>query len=40
MERGARALFPNYRESQGRPIDAESLVTDLIQVLDHVRQLG
>ena len=40
IERGPHALFPNYRESAGRPIEASSLVTDLSQVLDHVRQLG
>ncbi len=40
IERGPRALFPNYRESEGRPLEAGSLVTDLSQVLAHVRQFG
>jgi putative hydrolase of the HAD superfamily len=38
MERGSRALFPNYRESEGRSLDASNLVSDLTQVLEHVRR--
>jgi FMN phosphatase YigB (HAD superfamily) len=33
MERGKRALFPNYRESQGRDIAASAVASDLRQVL-------
>jgi putative hydrolase of the HAD superfamily len=33
MERGKRALFPNYRESAGRDIEAGAVASDLTQVL-------
>jgi len=33
MERGTRALFPNYRESQGCDIAASAVASDLRQVL-------
>jgi HAD superfamily hydrolase (TIGR01549 family) len=33
IERGPRALFPNHRESEGRQLDAASIVSDLTQVL-------
>lgn len=36
MERGRRALFPNFRESEGRSLDAESVVSDLAQVLQRL----
>lgn len=37
IERGSHALFPNHRESEGRQLDAASIVSDLSQVLDRVR---
>jgi len=36
MERGKRALFPNYRESEGRDLDAGTVVSNLTDVLEHV----
>ena len=36
MERGSRALFPNFRESEGRQIEPDAVVSDLVQVLDRV----
>jgi len=36
MERGARALFPNFRESDGRALAVESVVNDLAQVLERL----
>jgi putative hydrolase of the HAD superfamily len=36
MERGARALFPSFRESQGRSLAAENVVQDLIMVLERL----
>lgn len=33
IERGERALFPNFRESEGRAIASEHVVRDLTQVL-------
>ncbi len=36
MERGRHAIFPNYRESDGRNIDAGAVVTDLTQVVDRL----
>lgn len=37
MERGQRALFPHFRESVGRALAPETVVTDLTAVLDRVR---
>ncbi len=36
MERGRHALFPNFRESHGRSIDPDAVITDLAQVLDRL----
>jgi len=36
MERGPRALFPSYRESEGRALDPETVVRNLHQVLERV----
>jgi len=36
MERGARALFPNYRESAGRNLAASAVVNGLIDVFEHL----
>ena len=36
MERGRRALFPNFRESEGRSLEAETVVSDLAQVLERL----
>lgn len=37
IERGRRALFPSYRESEGRNIDPRMVVGDLAQVLERIR---
>jgi HAD superfamily hydrolase (TIGR01549 family) len=34
MERGKRALFPNYRESEGRGLDPNAVVNNLTDVLE------
>lgn len=36
MERGARALFPSFRESAGRDLPPDAVVTDLASVVDRV----
>ena len=36
IERGQRALFPNFRESEGRDIDPARVVNDLREVLDRL----
>ena len=36
IERGRRALFPNFRESEGRDIDPAMVVNDLREVLDRL----
>jgi HAD superfamily hydrolase (TIGR01549 family) len=36
MERGERALFPSFRESEGRNLDPSAVVSSLSQVLDRV----
>jgi putative hydrolase of the HAD superfamily len=36
MERGDNSLFPSYRESQGRQLPSEQVVSDLHQVLDRL----
>jgi len=36
IERGAHALFPSFRESEGRPLAATAIVSDLTQVLDRI----
>jgi putative hydrolase of the HAD superfamily len=36
IERGRHALFPNYRESEGRRIDPGAIVSDLTQILDRL----
>jgi HAD superfamily hydrolase (TIGR01549 family) len=37
IERGRRALFPSYHESEGRTIDPQMVVSDLAQMLDRIR---
>jgi len=37
IERGTQALFPSYRESEGRDLSEQQLVSDLRQVLDRIR---
>jgi putative hydrolase of the HAD superfamily len=34
MERGERALFPNFRESEGRGLDPNAVVTNLTDILE------
>ncbi len=36
IERGPRALFPSYRESAGRDLDPQLIVSDLTQVLERL----
>lgn len=36
MERGPRALFPNFRESEGRALASGAVVQDLVQVLERL----
>jgi len=36
MERGKRALFPNFRESAGHGLDRSALVSGLAEVLEHL----
>ncbi|MBI3783811.1 MAG: HAD-IA family hydrolase [Deltaproteobacteria bacterium] len=36
IERGNRALFPNFRESEGRTIESDKIVSDLSQVLQRL----
>ncbi len=36
MERGKRALFPNYRESEGRSLEPSTVVSDLTEVLERI----
>jgi HAD superfamily hydrolase (TIGR01549 family) len=36
MERGRRALFPNFRESEGRALDRSAIVNSLADVLEHL----
>ncbi|MCK6556105.1 HAD-IA family hydrolase [Candidatus Binatia bacterium] len=36
IERGARALFPSFRESEGRALAAETIVNDLEQVIERL----
>lgn len=36
IERGQRALFPSFRESEGRDLSAATVVTDLVQVLERL----
>lgn len=36
IERGHQSLFPSYRESEGRELDEEHVVSDLRQVLDRI----
>jgi FMN phosphatase YigB (HAD superfamily) len=36
MERGKRALFPNYRESEGRNLEQTAVVNSLTDVLEHL----
>lgn len=36
MERGDRSLFPNFRESEGRDVEAHGVITDLSELLDHL----
>ncbi len=36
MERGAHALFPSYRESEGRGLEADAVIDDLRTVLARV----
>jgi putative hydrolase of the HAD superfamily len=38
MERGKRALFPNYRESEGRDLDPGTVISDLAEVLVRLEQ--
>ena len=37
MERGKRALFPNYRESAGRNMAASTVVNSLTDILERFR---
>ena len=37
MERGKRALFPNFRESEGRSLDPTAVVDSLTAILERVR---
>ena len=36
MERGKRALFPNYRESEGRGLDPDAVVNSLTDIVERV----
>jgi hypothetical protein len=36
IERGPNSLFPNYRESEGRELEKEHIVSDLSQVLERI----
>jgi FMN phosphatase YigB (HAD superfamily) len=36
IERGPRALFPSYRESAGRDLDPQLIVSNLTQVLERL----
>jgi putative hydrolase of the HAD superfamily len=36
IERGRRALFPSYRESEGRDLDPRLVVNDLTEVIDRL----
>jgi len=36
MERGARALFPSYRESEARGLESSAVISDLREVLKRV----
>ena len=36
MERGRRALFPNFRESEGRTLDPHAVVNSLTPILERV----
>lgn len=36
MERGPRALFPSFRESAGRELPPEAVVSDLVAVVDRI----
>jgi HAD superfamily hydrolase (TIGR01549 family) len=36
IERGTQALFPSHRESEGRELSAEHVVTDLRQILERM----
>lgn len=36
IERGPRAIFPSFRESEGREIHADAIVTDLTQVMERL----
>lgn len=40
IERGPRALFPNYRESEGRSLPAERIVASLEELLARLPQLA
>ena len=40
MERGERSLFPSYRESEGRGLESDAVVSDLREVLVRVNEGG